>query len=151
MASVQEQVLAAVETVLAGVGAPTGLTVHREPAVPLEDDVAKAIVVYPANRDAAGGTHGATEHRLEFVTELRRKLTPAERTAGTVASTAMDELYVWTVQALFGALGTALNVIELVEVAQAWDQEIADRLHARSAVTWLVVFHTDETDPETRA
>lgn len=149
--SIQEQVFQGVESALDGVGKPTGLTVHREPAVPLEEDAEKALVLYPQSRATGPGDHGVSvEHRLGLVVEIRRRLTTAERAAGTSASQAMDELYQWAVTSLHEWFQSqTLGVTDLVETGMEWNQKLQNRLHGNAAVTWELRFQVAEDDPTT--
>lgn len=150
--TVQETLFQAIVAALDGVGKPTGLVVHREPAVPLEEDAEKSVVFYPLARTRARGELGGPlEYVLDFATELRRKVSTTERAAGLTASEALDELYDWTVSALqadptFGGVALALD-----EISMEWDQDLQNRLHGRSAVRWSVRFWAERDDPSTGA
>ena len=138
-----EAVLAAVVTALEGAGAPSGFVVHREPARPIEEDEALAGVVYPfdVSSDVVTHTPEVLELDLDLVTELRRRVTATERTAGATASSALDELLEWTSDAMRTAFTSgALGVRELELTRIEWDQKLNNVLHARAAIRWRVLF-----------
>lgn len=150
--TVQENVLTALVTALDGAGKPTGLIVHREPAVPLEEDAEKALVFYPLLGSNESGTiTGETLRSLEFVTEVRRRLSTSERASGLTVSEALDELYAWTVEALEADVTLGGLTLDITEGAMDWDQEVQNRLHGRAAVRWTVRFFVRRDDAETGA
>lgn len=153
--SERETILDAVATVLAnGPAAPAGLTVHREPDVPLEEDAEKALVVFPRREDVELETHGpdgpTVARLLEIGLEVRVALTAAEREAGILAHTALNTLAHYATNTLLGDLtlgGATTAVREIREVETRWAKNLSTRLRALAEIQVDVLYSTPEVIP----
>lgn len=165
MSSLRDQIIAAVVADLQGdplvLGQVPGYAAHRMRGVPLEKEdldppagqegvlgAGGVQVVYPAQEQVAeeGETHDFdTKKTLRLRVEHR-----AQVQTGNAHDATLDPLYVYAVQTLLAASGTALSalVFEVRESLTVWDfEELQSRLTA-SATEFEIDFYHQETDPE---
>lgn len=143
MASRREQILVAAAAALSAGGGPAGLNVHRQRALPIDQDKLPSTVVY-AVRDTTEGKGGSwtplVQRELQFMVECR--------TTGEPADQQLDPLLTWTTQQLmldptFGGLAQELN-----EGDTEWDAVSSNKVLAAAAVTFRVKYQTQRDDPE---
>lgn len=145
--SIREQIVDKVMTLFQAVGAPAGVTIHRERTRPLENEQLPAIVIYLGEEDPIPLAHQnfkapLLERQLVLYVESR-----AIGLDGEAPDEALDPLTVWATKQLVGNEkldGLAMGVIEgkTVWLSKEGDQPIA------AALTMFVIrYRTDRIDP----
>jgi hypothetical protein len=150
MSSIREQVAAAVVTAVSS-GGPTGLTVHRERTRPIEKEQCPAILLFFEDEipeTLAGQKFKAplTERCLNLTAEIR-----AIPAAGQAVDEAVDDLYVWLMQALSADETLGGLAMGITEGAVKWFSKEADVIYAGAAVHLSVHYRTKRLDPTTRS
>lgn len=151
MSSIREQIAGAVIAAASGPGAPAGLNVHRERTRPLESDQLPAILFYfeddePEPLAKQKFRAPLSERCLNMVAEIR--VVP---TADQAPDEAIDDLYVWLIQALgadesFGGLAMGIT-----EGPVKWFSKEADVIFAGAAVHLSVHYRTKRLDPSVKS
>lgn len=150
MATIREQILRSVKTLLEGTGKPTGLTVHRQRSRPLEQDDLPAIVVYPLSDDADDADHDlAEDHTLTVALEMRVKVSATESAAGKSSDEVLDPLYTWSVSKMLADITQGGLAIDTREGSTTWDVEEPNVVLGRCATTFEIDYLTEAANPET--
>lgn len=153
MASVHEQIVAAVAALVAASGGPTDLTVHRQRSRPLTEDTLPATVVYPQRRTRADETH---DGHVMWLLELRlehRTVVPSDQPweDATPPDQALDELLTWATTQLRGDPTLGGLAEDLREVSVQWAAAEHDQVYAAAAQDVEIDYWTREDDPEESA
>lgn len=134
-------------TLLAGAGAPAGLTVHRERTYPIEKDTLPSILIYLEDDPPRPiGSHYAAplmERSAELIVECRARGNPPDAS--------LDPLIVWATQTLvgnekFSGLG---NCVE--EGKTTWSSKTGDDAVASATIRFTVKYRTSRADPTVRS
>jgi hypothetical protein len=144
--SIRERIFQALEGLLAGTGAPTGLTVTRERLRPIEKESLPAILIYAdddAPKPLAGQNYKAplSERVLALVVECRAN-------AGTgPPDLALDPLLVWATQVVVGneKFGGLANGVD--EQRTVWLSREGEVALAAAAIHFTVKYRTARADP----
>lgn len=144
MASQRELILQAIVAALGGVGKPTGLTVHRSRALPIEQDELPSVVVYALFEETS--RIGDTEW-LPIV-DRRLKVRCEVRTKGNPPDQVLDPYLSWVVQTLvsnqkLGGLSDSLH-----EIQSEWAAVSSNVILGACAQDFEVRYRTQGDDPE---
>lgn len=153
MASIREQILEKVKTLLGGAGKPTGLTVHRFRTWPIERDNLPAQVIYPAT--SAGGAVAESVDPFDGIGNVARELrvrveSRVEVPEKTPPDSALDPLYLWAVQTLMADVTLGGLALDVQEEATSFDADEFEKVIAACATDFLVTYVTLREDPETQ-
>lgn len=148
MASIGLQIAAAFVAALnaptaLGMTRPTGLTVHRFRARPINEDELPAQVVFPAEEVNEVSDSRRLLREMRVMVESR-----VEVPANSYADETLDPLYLWNVRALKADETLGGLAIQIVEGSRQWDLEINDKAHASLSQEWTVQYLAQEKDPE---
>jgi hypothetical protein len=147
VASRRSQILDAVVTALDAAGKPTGVTVSRTRANPLEDAELPAMVVARVQEIAPRGD-GSRGYKAKRVLTVRVECRVVAATDGETLEDALDPLTSWAVVALmtdptFG--GLAVNTQETVT---QWATADAHAVHGAAAVDFEITYITAAGNPD---
>jgi hypothetical protein len=151
LASVREQIVAALVAALSAGGGPAGLTVHRERTRPIEIDSLPSILVYADDdvpKPLAQQTYDAplTERHLSLSIECR-----AAGSSGVAVDQALDPILVWAASAVradekFGGLASGVEEGRTVWSSRETDTQVA-------AAKWSITirYRTSRLDPTSKS
>ena len=150
-ASIREQILASVQTLLQGTGAPAGLQVYRERTRPIETTSLPAILIYaeddqPRPFDGSNYRSPLLERDLSIRLECR-----AQGNQTTPADVALDPVLVWALQTIvqnekFGGLANGV-----VEGRSVWNSQEGDVSIASATIQLTIKYRTSRLDPTSQS
>jgi hypothetical protein len=157
MASIRDQLLAAVVTALSASGKPAGVAVDRSRGTPLSPGQLPRMIVYPihervtterAMRTADGAKSGHSMRTLRVRLECRVSVGPDGQT-----DTTLDPLVTWAVKGLMADARLGGLCHDIHEKETQWLPPSAgerDAAYGAAAVDVEIEYHTAANDPSVK-
>jgi len=148
--SIRERILQRIAEALGASGGPPGLTVHRYPELPLEDDSLPALAVYPTPATSGRETcdrddhDGAVRRALPVSIESRVVTT----VAGPPVATLLDPLTTWAIRVVTTDPVLAALVEDVQEDGTAWESYTGSRIYGAARQDLVITYITRENNPE---
>lgn len=144
-------ILAKIAELLAGVGAPTGLTVHRSRTTPIDRDRLPAIVVYPVREEVETDDHTGHQFRITTVRLEHRVEVAGDQpsASATPPDDVLDPLLAWGTKALLTDPTLAGLAEDTEETGLVWAFEEADLVYGAVGQDFAVAHWNAPADQDT--
>lgn len=150
MASIRNQIIAAIVSELDGAGKPSGLTVERVPLANVEDTMLPHIAVVLVRESVSRPSSDKLRAFPIRERSLKVKLECRAVAAGPAffPDEALDPLLCWSTKKLAANPTLGGLALEVEEAETEWESDAADANFGLASMYWTVRFATNSKDQE---